>query len=180
MRVSNFLSLATALLTASASARSLSLFSGEGSQHALEETFPVPGDNPLLFCAKPESPILEIESVDLSPNPPAAGTTLTIKASGIFTEDVEEGAKVHLQVKYGLIRIINQEADLCENIKNVDLECPLKKGPMSLTKDVELPKEIPPGKYTVLADVYTKDQKKITCLTATVVFKRGGAVEIVN
>lgn len=51
---------------------------------------------------------------------------------------------MHLQVKYGLIRIINQEADLCENLKNVDLECPLKKGPMVLTKDVDLPKEIPP------------------------------------
>jgi hypothetical protein len=51
---------------------------------------------------------------------------------------------VHLQVKYGLIRIINQEADLCDNLKNVDLECPLKKGPMELTKDVDLPKEIPP------------------------------------
>lgn len=51
---------------------------------------------------------------------------------------------MHLQVKYGLIRIINQEADLCDNLKNVDLECPLKKGPMELTKDVDLPKEIPP------------------------------------
>lgn len=51
---------------------------------------------------------------------------------------------MHLQVKYGLIRIINQEADLCDNIKNVDLECPLKKGDMTLTKDVDLPKEIPP------------------------------------
>lgn len=73
-----------------------------------------------------------------------SGATLSIKASGVFHQDVEEGAKVHLQVKYGLIRIINQEADLCDNIKNVDLECPLKKGPMTLTKDVELPKEIPP------------------------------------
>lgn len=36
------------------------------------------------------------------------------------------------------------------------------------------------GKYTVLADVYDKDQKKITCLTASVVFKRGGAFEVVN
>ncbi|KAL1296913.1 hypothetical protein AAFC00_004524 [Neodothiora populina] len=172
---------AAALLTTAASARSLSFMGAESSsQHTLEDVFPVPGDNPLQYCAKPVDEILEITSVDLSPNPPSAGTTLTIKASGTFTKDVEEGAKVHLQVKYGLIRIINQEADLCENIKEVDLECPLKKGPMTLTKDVELPKEIPPGKYTVLADVYTKDQEKITCLTATVIFKRGGQVEIVN
>jgi hypothetical protein len=86
---------------------------------------------------------------------------------------------VHLQVKYGLIRILNQEVDLCEQADKVDLECPLKKGEMVLTKTVQLPKEIPPGKYTVLADVYTKDNEKITCLTATVMFKRGGAAQVV-
>lgn len=34
------------------------------------------------------------------------------------------------------------------------------------------------GKYTVLADVYTKDDEPITCLTATVVFSNNGNVEI--
>ena len=82
---------------------------------------------------------------------------------------------MHLQVKYGLITIIRQDADLCSQVKNVDLECPLKKGELALTKDVELPKQIPPGKYTVLADVTTKDDKKITCLTATVEFHRDGS-----
>lgn len=60
-----------ALLSASASARGLN-FMGSDPQHALEEEFPVPGDNPLLFCAAPKDNILEIEKVDLSPNPPSA------------------------------------------------------------------------------------------------------------
>jgi hypothetical protein len=85
---------------------------------------------------------------------------------------------VHLSVKYGLITIIRQTADLCDTVKNVDLECPIKKGELALTKDVELPKQIPPGKYTVLADVLTKDDKKITCLTATVEFHRDGSVQV--
>jgi hypothetical protein len=87
---------------------------------------------------------------------------------------------VHLQVKYGLITIIKQTADLCNTVKEVDLECPIKKGDMTLTKEVELPKQIPPGKYTVLADVLTKDEKKITCLTATVEFSRSGAVNVIK
>ena len=45
---------------------------------------------------------------------------------------------------------------------------------------MELPKEIPPGKYTVVADVYDKDEKKVTCLQATVEFKRGGAASWVE
>jgi len=108
-----------------------------------------------------------------------SGTTLKISAKGILSEDVEDGAKIHLQVKYGLITIIRQEADLCDTVKKVDLECPLKKDKETeLEKSVDLPKEIPPGKYTVVADVLSKDDKKITCLTATVEFKRGGAVAV--
>ena len=49
-----------------------------------------------------------------------------------------------LQVKYGLIRLVNTEADLCEQVSNVDLTCPIKKGKTTIVKDVELPKEIPP------------------------------------
>lgn len=105
-----------------------------------------------------------------------SGQTLSITARGDISSDVEDGAKVHLSVKYGLITIIRQTADLCDTVKNVDLECPIKKGELALTKDVELPKQIPPGKYTVLADVVTKDEKKITCLTATVEFHRDGSV----
>lgn len=76
-------------------------------------------------------------------------------------------------MKYGLITIINQSADLCETVKNIDLECPLKKGDLQLTKDVQLPSAIPPGHYTVSAEVLTKDDESVTCLKASVEFKRG-------
>lgn len=35
-----------------------------------EENYPVKGENPLQYCAKPDNYRLEIESVDLAPNPP--------------------------------------------------------------------------------------------------------------
>ena len=73
-----------------------------------------------------------------------SGATLTIEATGTFIEEVEEGAYVILQVKYGLIRLVNTKADVCEQVKNVDLECPIKKGKTVIRKDVELPNEIPP------------------------------------
>ena len=51
---------------------------------------------------------------------------------------------MNLEVKWGLITLIKQTVDLCEELKNVDLECPLEKGEMILKKEVELPKQIPP------------------------------------
>merc|ERR1712169_110941 len=108
----------------------------------------IPGDSPLQFCPGDHSKdLVTIESVDLSPNPPKAGNELVIKAKGTIKETIEEGAYVLLTVKYGLIRLI--------------------------TTNVDLPAEIPPGKYTVLADVYTAKDVQITCLTATVAFSRG-------
>lgn len=61
-----------------------------------------------------------------------------------MSQKLEKGAYVILQVKYGLIRLINMQQDLCDQVSNVDLECPVDKGKIVITKDVDLPKEIPP------------------------------------
>ncbi|KAL4964114.1 ML domain-containing protein [Aspergillus stella-maris] len=134
------------------------------SQDVIAQGEPVKGDNPLEYCANTRDYSLEIQSVDLAPNPPKPGQTLKIKASGVLHERVEKGAYVLLEVKYGLITLLRQQPDLCDQLGNVDLECPLEEGPMVLTKEVDLPAQIPPGRYTVHADVYNKDGKQITCL----------------
>jgi len=137
-----------------------------------DEKFTVPGKNPLNFCADPKDYILTIDHVDLSPNPPVPGQKLTISGNGTFSKDIEPGATVFLQVKYGLITLIKQEADLCDNLPKIDITCPLEKGLFTIKKEVDIPKQVPPGKYTVLADVNTVDKEKITCMETTVVFSR--------
>ncbi|KAK4126650.1 hypothetical protein N657DRAFT_670620 [Parathielavia appendiculata] len=169
-------------LAASVSARNV--FRYEGQALVRRNDLDVPGQNPLKFCeADREKDIITIEEVILTPNPPEAGTTLVIEASGTVKETILDGAYVNLEVKYGYIRLINTQADLCKEIKNVDLECPIEKGKISIIKSIDLPKEIPPtkGKYNVQADVYSKDNEHITCLTATVIFGRkslGGILDL--
>ncbi|KAH9824494.1 phosphatidylglycerol/phosphatidylinositol transfer protein-like [Teratosphaeria destructans] len=171
--------LSTILLASTASA---SLFgSSIKISPNVDGSLSVPGENPLQHCEDPKDDILDLKSVDLDPNPPKAGNTLKIAATGQLSKDVEEGAKIHLTIKYGLITIIRQEVDLCENAGKLDIECPLEKDEeVKLTKEVDLPSQIPPGKYTVVADVYTKSEEKVTCLTATVEFKRGGNMVVVG
>ncbi|KAI4176747.1 MAG: hypothetical protein LQ343_000840 [Gyalolechia ehrenbergii] len=148
---------------------SKSFLFASNQQTLVDDGLSVPGDNPLGFCSDPSDFILTIDNVDLDPNPPEKGKNLQIKAKGNFTEEVEQDAYINLSVKYGLITLVNTRADLCEQMKQVDETCPLS-GAKDFTKEVALPKEIPAGKYTVLADVYTKDDEKITCLQATVHF----------
>ena len=76
-----------------------------------------------------------------------SGETLTITASGTFHETIEEGAVVNVEVKWGVIILVKQTMDLCDQIENVDLKCPLEKGKMVLTKQVDLPQQIPPVSF---------------------------------
>lgn len=71
-----FSTLSTLALAGSAAALSLNLGgSSKSNQVPLtldEDPFPIPGDNPLLYCADPKDYILQVDHVDLSPNPPEA------------------------------------------------------------------------------------------------------------
>jgi len=154
------------------SAAGLSFFGGS-AQTPLNIASSIPGESPLDHCQPAhDNDILTLDYVKLTPNPPVAGQNLTIEAAGTFSEDVEEGAYVMLQVKYGLIRLINTKADLCEQVHNVDMSCPIKEGKTTVQKDVAIPGQVPSGKYAVVADVYNKNDQPIVCLTANVEFPR--------
>lgn len=63
-------SILTLLFSSLVASRGLSLF-GSDSQHILDDSTKVPGDNPLEYCtAERAGEILELEYADLSPNPP--------------------------------------------------------------------------------------------------------------
>lgn len=73
----------------------------------------------------------------------SSGTNLIIEAKGTFNSKVIEGAYIQLTVRYGLITLLRQTADLCKQMKNVDEDCPLD-GEKILRKEVSLPAKIPP------------------------------------
>lgn len=150
------------------------IFGGQAplSDAAKNKELDVPGKNPFKYCEKPDDYLANITAVDLDPNPPKAGSKLSIEASGKLSKKIEKGAKIHLTVKYGLITLIKTEEDLCDQLDEVDKSCPVKKGKLDFSKEVDLPKQIPPGDYTVLARAYTKDDEDITCLTASISFNK--------
>lgn len=131
---------------------------------------PVPGNSPIIQCDIGIPQILNLQRVVIDPNPPAKGQNLTFVATGYLSESILDGAYVDVDVRYGFVRLIHQTFDLCEEVTNVDLECPIKKGEQVISKLVEIPAEVPPGKYMVNARAYTKDDVLITCLSATVEF----------
>lgn len=135
---------------------------------------PVPGESPFTLCDEDLPRLLDIHHINIDPNPPEKGANLTIEAAGYLKKQVDEGAFVEVDVRYGYIRLVNEKFDLCEQISHVDMECPLEEGPQTIKKVVELPDEVPPGKYLVNARAFTVDEELITCLSATVEFPYNG------
>ncbi|KAM3586930.1 hypothetical protein VKS41_001979 [Umbelopsis sp. WA50703] len=116
--------------------------------------------------------ILTIEHINLSPDPPVKGQNLDIDFKGTLSEEVVNGSTINLIVKYGVVKLLQKTLDLCEQAKEIDRECPIPAGEFSFTKTVELPKEIPGGKYTVNAKILTPDEREITCLNGVTTFPR--------
>ncbi|QEU61664.1 Npc2 [Kluyveromyces lactis] len=134
---------------------------------------PIPGDSPLLQCDVDQSQSLDVTQVNLVPNPPQRGENLTIAAAGVLQTTIEEGAYIDIEVRLGYIKLISQTYDLCEQLEENDidgLKCPIEEGVYELNKIVEIPSEVPPGKYSVIARAYNVDDEQITCLTGEVIF----------
>lgn len=131
---------------------------------------PVPGGSPINQCDVTEPQLLDLQSVVITPNPPVRGENLTFIAKGMLKEDVVDGAYVNVEVRYGFIKLIDQTFDLCEEIKKVNMTCPISKGEQVIVKEVEIPNEVPPGRYSVVARAYTTNDDFLTCLSAAVEF----------
>jgi hypothetical protein len=68
---------------------------------------------------------------------------------------------------------LGQDFDLCDNADKLEEKCPFHKGFWNISKQVELPKLIPVGKYTVEMQAYTDNTmaEKISCMKGDITFK---------
>ncbi|GAB5590430.1 hypothetical protein Unana1_05330 [Umbelopsis nana] len=146
---------------------SVSVFNGE--QIPVNDPFLLDIPDNLKLCGD-DNDILIVKDISIVPNPPRKGEDMHVDFKGYLKEEVGEGAKIDVIVKYGAVRVF----DLCEQAPQVDKKCPIEQGDFTANKTVQLPKDIPPGKYTVQAHITTEDERQITCITGSMVFKLNG------
>ncbi|KAI7877381.1 hypothetical protein K492DRAFT_171764 [Lichtheimia hyalospora FSU 10163] len=131
-----------------------------------------PSSTDLIEDCSDDSYAVEIQDITLTPPFPEPGKELLIEATGIIKEPIQDGAFVQVTVKLGLVTLLRKTFDLCEEMqKNDVLECPVKEGPLKITKVVKLPKEIPKAEFRVFAAAYNYDDSDLACLKAHVDFR---------
>ena len=97
----------------------------------------------LVSCGR-QGDVFDLNSLVLNPDPPERGRHLDFSIQGTLNSEIQQGAIVHVRAKLGFIQLMNQDMDLCEEIKQVGRSCPIPKGPFLLNHSVEIPKEAPP------------------------------------
>ncbi|KAF8923881.1 Phosphatidylglycerol/phosphatidylinositol transfer protein, partial [Dissophora ornata] len=76
----------------------------------------------------------------------------------------------------GVVKLLTKRYQFCEESVKIGKECPVKAGVQILQHSVDLPKEIPPGKYTVNVRVKNPasadggEGQEVTCLIAKAQF----------
>ncbi|ETW87295.1 hypothetical protein HETIRDRAFT_243667, partial [Heterobasidion irregulare TC 32-1] len=122
-------------------------------------------------CGSASDPI-QIESIEVTPDPPKPGQDLTVLVKG--TAQDAEGAYADVTVKLGLIKLLHKQFDVCEEARNANasVRCPVEKGYYEVEQTVTLPKEIPQAKFTVNVRGYTVDDDDLLCLDLVVDFMK--------
>ena len=105
-------------------------------------------------CGQPGD-VFEYKSFDIEPgtfaflnaltflDPPAKGAKLIIRVTGYVHETIVQGSTGHAKAKLGFIGLFDKTMDLCEQLKNVNKECPIPEGPFELIHQVDIPQQAP-------------------------------------
>lgn len=129
---------------------------------------------------------LHVESIELTPESPQRGHNLTVhgKATLSTRADVscvlrQFGTYIDLSVRVGFLRIFSQRIDVCEALREneVEVQCPAAPGHYDVSHTVFLPSQVPPGrftyypaKYSVHVEGQTHEEKPLTCMDIVVSF----------
>lgn len=117
-----------------------------------------------------DSDLLHLNNFAIIPDPPVRGKPLTIAFDGDLKKPLEGSELVNIQVKYGVIKIVDMTTNLCDELEKVpDVpQCPFQPGHWAFNHTEKLPADIPPGRYTLTIEAYSKKFKTgIFCISGT-------------
>ncbi|KAI8335997.1 ML domain-containing protein [Choanephora cucurbitarum] len=126
-------------------------------------------------CSEPHY-ALKIKSIQISPNLVQPGGEVVIRASGTVHEPITPGSEADVKVKMGVVQLLHKRFDICneleKNKEDVEIQCDIQKGDLTVTQKVTLPKEIPKRKFVVIVHATTASGHPLACLQIIVDFSR--------
>lgn len=123
----------------------------------------VAGSGPHFWsCAAKDDPF-KIKKIVVKPYPPVKGQKVSIFAEGDSQETITKGNLKYVAALDG-IPLIHKTDSLCHVLKEVNITCPVKAGPLSVGVSFNIPSWAPSGNYSATAHAYDQNNKELTCL----------------
>eukprot|EP01003_Olkasia_polycarbonata_P000696 NODE_1142_length_597_cov_242.981752_g1068_i0.p1 GENE.NODE_1142_length_597_cov_242.981752_g1068_i0~~NODE_1142_length_597_cov_242.981752_g1068_i0.p1 ORF type:complete len:146 (-),score=35.11 NODE_1142_length_597_cov_242.981752_g1068_i0:108-545(-) len=115
-------------------------------------------------CSKPTD-LLSGESVTIVPDDIKSNENVTITAKGKLSADVVSGT-IHAIVKADGIPVLTKDFDLCDELKSINMTCPLKAGDDSTTLPFHIPGIPVHGNINAQAYVRTNEAtpREVVCV----------------
>ncbi|XP_065914201.1 putative phosphatidylglycerol/phosphatidylinositol transfer protein DDB_G0278295 [Dysidea avara] len=99
------------------------------------------------------------------PDPPEKGKNVTITGSGIVNKEITSG-EIKVVVTYNDIQLLDETYDACELLEKYGDQCPISTGNTTMSITVEVPSDLPDGKY--VGTMYGTDQDDDPMICGTV------------
>jgi hypothetical protein len=117
----------------------------------------------VIWCTA-KTDIFKPSTIALFPDPPIRGQKLKLTLNGTLSENVGLGSITHVKAKLGYIQLIDHNYDMCEEAEKAGRHCPFKKGWLSVTHEVDIPFQMPPGLYRIHVNAFLEDERQVTCV----------------
>jgi hypothetical protein len=114
--------------------------------------------------------LFQLGTFSMTPDPPRRSSTLSVRVAGTLAEQLT-GGRLNYTVSFGIIPIVQDSIELCEALKLEPKipQCPLRSGEWDVTHHVEMPREVPFGRYVIRAAAWNNDGREIFCVEGTTV-----------
>ncbi|KAL2835573.1 hypothetical protein BJY01DRAFT_252535 [Aspergillus pseudoustus] len=142
--------------------------------HALQEPFSDPsssnGQWEVANCGG-EDDILQITTLKVDPETAGVGGPVNVTVKGTLREEVT-GGEANFRLLYSSILLLNRRFDLCtEVLGGSTLDCPVKPGPVSFVKEVQIKTSLQ-GKLTLTLNIWDDEDSKVACIKGSGDFKK--------
>eukprot|EP01084_Bolivina_argentea_P177816 307500_1 len=116
----------------------------------------------ITFCNSTLTPLI-VNSYSFTPDDIHSNENVTLTIFATLTETVSSG-KIHVDVKIGPIPVYNHKLDLCTEVKQGGMQCPLKPTNYNITQIVPIPNIPIHGNVKASVELTDQSDKQLLCM----------------
>ena len=132
----------------------------------LTKIWPFTGVPTITYCNTTSTPLI-INSFTISPDDIEPDETVTATLKSTLVGETVTSGTIKVTGTVDKYPILNEQYDLCDELPNVGLSCPLAPGPYDISEQVQIGSIPISGTATATAELYDQSSNELACISMT-------------